>query len=81
MTHIGDQEICAVFGRVKEGLREGIDAAGLNQKNIPPMKGVLNVDKLTIKLSRLNHFLKPFSLRTVNRGSKPEIKSQGSFVS
>ena len=81
MTHVGDQEICAIFGSVEEGLREGIDLAGLNQKNIPSMKGVLNVDKLSIKLSRLNHFLNPFFLRTVNSGSKPEIKSEGSFVS
>ena len=81
MTHIGGQEICAIFGRVNERLREWIDVAGLNQKNIPSMKGVLNVDKLSIKLSRLNHFLNPFFLRTVNRGSKPEIKSEGGFVS
>lgn len=56
MTHIGDQEICAIFGRVKEGLREGIDVAGLNQKNIPSMKGVLSVDKLSIKLSSFLNF-------------------------
>ena len=55
--------------------------AGLNQKKIPSMKGALSVGKLSIKLSGLSHLSNPFFLRTVNSGSKPEIKSEGSFVS